>query len=265
VLLIAIGLIAGGALFVALASKRLRGRKVIVGSLALLVIATACMGSEETPPDRVKGESITRGDGNGGGNNDGEDDNGAPGEDDSLDDPAVEPGDGPDGEDDVPFGDDEPDGDLGDVADPIDDGIDDDAVAAPPPTEPETRVVRRVRTRTIDEEDLAIQASPSLNGDTRTISSGGGGHPTTRAGAALLSSDVVAQGKRLVASVSVSNTSERKRLHVTGDLLYKVAGFGTLNAGQIDELLNPGGEVTAQFEFRVPGGTFSAQPSFSAS
>jgi uncharacterized repeat protein (TIGR01451 family) len=261
IVMIAIGFVLAGAVLVVVTSRRLRGRRVIVGCVALLVLATACIGTQETPPDRVKGETITR---NQGGGVDGDNRDQAPGPEDEgndglLDEPALDPdNEGPNA-----------DGGPGDTAvDPLPDP-DDGSVAAPPaipiPSTPETRVVRRVRTRTVDDNDLAIESAASITAPAAIVSRSGGGRSSARVGGALLRSDVDVENGRLLATVEVANASSRRRLQVGGDLLFKIDGFGTLRAGGVDRVLNPNGEINAQFEFQLPSGSFSSQPSFSAS
>jgi hypothetical protein len=261
IIAIAIGMMVGGGMLVALTSRRLRGRRVIVASIALLILATACIGSEEPPPDRVKGETITRGDGeNGGGQNgDNSDQNGN--DDAQLDQPSVQPGNdgspdnGPDGTD------------PGDLAGPA--GIANvgagTSTTGPVPLAPETRTVRRVQKRTIDEDDLAVEAAPSFSGRATTVSMNGGRGSSASNGVARLTSSVDARGQRLVATVTLSNRSNKRKLHMSGDLLYRVGGFRMLRSQSIDHSLNPDGEVSATFEFRLPGGSTTTQPSFSAS
>jgi hypothetical protein len=261
IVLIAIGFLIAGAVLVVVTSRRLRGRRMIVGCMALLVLATACIGTEETPPDRVKGETITR---NGGGGDNGneppEDGTADEGNDGILDDPAVDPGsEGPNA-----------DAGPGDAsADPLTDPDEDGSIAAPPaipvPPAPESRVVRRVTTRTVDEDDLAIESAASITAPTATVSRSGGGRSSARVGGALLNSDVDVENGRLLATVELANASNRRRLQVGGDLLFKIEGFGTLRTGGVDRVLNPNGEISAQFEFQLPAGSFSSQPSFSAS
>jgi uncharacterized repeat protein (TIGR01451 family) len=256
---IAIALLMFGTLLVVLSSKRLRGRRVVVGCVALLAVATACF-AQDPPPDRVKGETITRngngpdGDGEGQDDQEGGDDQGI------LDDPALQPQDEDQGAG----------GRAGGAGDPSDDVDLDDALAGPAAVvpvapEPQTRVVRRVGTRTIGEDDLQIGSATSIAGVSRSVSGSGGGAGTvTRVGAARLRATVAPEGDHQVATVVMTNMSRLKRLQVNGNLLLKVAGFGTLRGGGVNRVLNPNGEVTAHFEFRLPAGSFTIQPSFSA-
>jgi uncharacterized repeat protein (TIGR01451 family) len=255
IVMIAIAFLLIGTLLIVLSSKRLRGRRVVVGCVALLAVATACF-AQDPPPDRVKGETITR-DGNGRDDGQQGQDDQAGGDDQGiLDDPAVEPEDQGAGDQGGGPGNPSDDVDLdGGLAGP----------AAPVVPAPQTRVVRRVGTRTIDEDDLQIASATSIAGASRSVSgSGGGTGAITRVGSARLRAGVAPKGEHLVATVVMTNMSQLKRLQVNGNLLLQVEGFGTLRTGGVDRVLNPNGEVTAHFEFRLPAGSFTIQPSYSA-
>jgi uncharacterized repeat protein (TIGR01451 family) len=255
---IAIAFMLAGTLLIVLSSKRLRGRRVVVGCVALLAVATACF-AQDPPPDRVKGETITR-DGNGSNGGGGQDDQAGDDDQGILDDPAIDPDDGDQGTGGQGEGAAVPSGDVD-----LDDALAGPAAVVPIVPQPQTRVVRRVGTRTIDEDDLQIGSASSIAGASRSVSgSGGGAGASTRVGASRLRANVTPKGDHFVATVVMTNMSRLKRLQVNGNLLLQVAGFGTLRAGGVNRVLNPNGEVTAHFEFKLPAGSFTIQPSFSA-
>ena len=277
--LVAVGvlLVFIGALSVRIASGGADRRRVAVAALALLLVGGACISNDSEPGEpRVKGVQIERtnpGDPQGPADPDDGSTPGDPGpvDDDEQPDGSNPNGGQPDGNDDSPT--------TTDLDSPT--AIDPDAPLteiALVPGPPVTRTVSRVKVVTITAEDLPVLELGSVKDTGTATFSWNDGSSTI--GSAASSTSAVAGGVELTAQVSpggdgmvaiavLRNTSERSRVAVNGNLALELSGPGgrlaTLEGVALDLLLNPGGQTTASFNFRLPSGSYGATALFQAS
>ena len=277
-------LIALGWVLVHATSVHADRRRIAVGSLALLLVAGACMtnGGDEKVEPRVLGTQLTRSP------------DAAPADDDPI--PEGDPGDDvTDPDNDAPDEDapDEgpADGDNSDGADGRDEAGDTDGSADPDatdgadgsgtttvlvPGDPVTTFERDVDIITITADDLAVVDLASARGSTLSFGWDDGARAVTQATSsqttvddvADLSAQISTAGPGMKLTVSVTNVSEDTVLHVDGRLAVGLsAGGGShmLEGPALDEDLNPGGSSSASFSFRLPSGAYSATASFLAS
>lgn len=282
-----LALVGLGALLVRFGSGGADRRRVLAVALLLLLIGGACIssdsGSDEGPGDtRVKGREIERNDPDAD-----EDDNGPGSPPDGTAD-NNDPGDGPadDGDGDGPSGDGSADG-TSDNDTPDDQSDEDPPAAAQPPGEPSEEVLvpgppvttfeRSVRTVTLTEDELAVEAVGSID-DARTASfhwsdgggvAAGGSASSQHEGLVRMTTSVVGAGEGMRATVTLDNVSERTKVRVIGRFDLELSGsgggvLGTLRGGNVDVVLNPGGGSSAAFIFRLPSGDYAAQGIFQA-
>ena len=76
-------------------------------------------------------------------------------------------------------------------------------------------------------------------------------------------------GNGMRSTVTLTNVSDSERLLVRGELVLEIAGDNgasiRLTSNGLDEVLDPGDEVFAEFVLAVPSGSYTVHPSFSAS
>lgn len=238
-------------------------RRVGIVCLVVLLAAIGCTSDDDSPPDgpdaRVKGKQIQRGETEEEPNDVAAPDQDVPDED-ARDGQgraeAPEPADGDDDQD--------------------DDGLDEVTTqppVAPVPPEPSVEVVRRTRVVVVEANDLPVvspgsavgdampagwdDSSGRLSGDLRSASS------VTKG--VWLKTTLRAQGGGILAEVVLTNVSPDARLSVEGRLGLKIQSSGaeeTLRGSKLSQTLNPKGEATARFRFRLPNGSFNATPLF---
>ncbi|MDQ3954274.1 MAG: hypothetical protein M3285_01830 [Actinomycetota bacterium] len=273
--LIAVALVGMGIGLLFLARRGVEARRLTSVALLALLLGTACMANDGDPsatPEispRVKGTQIERGDGNDAGPDQDTQDQGPDGEDNTDADRDTTP--------------DENDGDPSTDIDndpPADDSDDDVELPGDPnedlagPTAPEVRTVRTVRTITIGEADLPVVNLASFSG-TDALSFGWNDPSTSLTHASSATSSAPGEAARLATSISpsgsgmrvtvtLSNPSSRRRLAVDGHVSLRVGGE-QLSGPATNVILNPDGEVSKSFSFRLPSGNYTARPTFSAS
>ena len=266
---VAVGLILTGAALLRIASRRVEPKRLTAAAFLLVLVATACVsndGGERAAPEvspRVKGRQIERGDRPG-------DDQGDPGAE-AGDDDGAQPGAPPDAADDT--GPAAPD--AGDGTGPTTDGLDDpDEVVVLVPGEPEVRFVRRVRVETIGATDLPVAEVGSLGSGPATFTwndaAGALGSATSsRTGTDLarVATTLADGGPGITATVTLKNISTRTRLAVGGRLSLRLSGGVSeiLTTTVSERVLNPGGEVSESFTFRLPSGTYGARALYRSS
>lgn len=263
-------------------------RRIAVGSLVLLLVAGACMsnGGDEDVEPRVLGTQLTRSP------------DPAPADDDPV--PEDDPGDNvTDPDDDTP--DEEAseggptEGDNSDDAngrDGAEGAADDDNGSAAPdgpddadgsgtttvlvPGDPITTFERDVDFITITADDLAVTDLASARGSALSFGWDDGSGSVTQATSsqstiddvADLSAQISTAGRGMNLTVSVTNVSVDRVLHVDGRLAVELSAGGgphILQGPALNEDLNPGGSSSASFSFRLPTGAYSAAASFLAS
>lgn len=251
-------LLVGGAL--AVIAARDRSRRMPLLAILGAALLTACVASSTndgpsanvspsaSESDRVLGERVERGDDNGSGGGD-------------------EAGDGAD---------EGRDGDSGDDRGTGDDATDGPSDGASPELETITTFVPVV----VEEEVRVPAAAPvelgSIAGDNAlTFTWDEAGHEVTTATSsrtfdpdAITSLEVRQEvGRTLSSPVVLTNVSDGD-VQVTGRLTLTLSGSAgavTLTSSSIDEVLAPGGSVTAGFGYLLPSGTYSVTASFEGS
>ena len=159
----------------------------------------------------------------------------------------------------------------------------DDATATEPavagPVEPVTRVVyeevSEVVTVVVPVAELPLETlGPRAGDNTFSFSWAPGTGDLQGTSGRMLTADATeellvglsTQGDRLVASVTLTNLADRRRLHVDGRLtLQVVAADGrssTLSSDPIDVVLDPGAATVADLAFSLPSGSYSAKGTF---
>ena len=290
-------MIALGVLTLRLSSRRREPRRLVATALLVLLVGAACVSNDSEPGDsglqgegdRVKGRQIVRGD-----NEDdaaqqepesepdarpdsNQDDapNDQPGNESAADDAPADPqADDTDDTEDTEDTDTTPDaeGDDGVVEDD-DDGAEDTLVLGPPIT----RTERRTRLVTITEDDLPVLSAESVFG-ARPVSFGWddaagavtqpGSSPSLGGQEGVeLTVEISPAGRGMRATVILRNLNRRSRLAVAGTLGLTIAGdrsSTTLQGEESEVVLNPGGEATASFSYRLPTGSYTARPFFRA-
>jgi uncharacterized repeat protein (TIGR01451 family)/LPXTG-motif cell wall-anchored protein len=80
--------------------------------------------------------------------------------------------------------------------------------------------------------------------------------------------DIVLEDGAIHATARARNVSDDHRVHLTGNLLYDITSDGgpvaQFSSDDIDTVLEPGGEVSADFAHLLPTGTYFATAGFSA-
>jgi uncharacterized repeat protein (TIGR01451 family) len=276
--LVALGLVMTGIALLVIARRGAQARRLTSVLLLALLIGTACVSNDGDPsaaPEispRVKGRQIERGDlGNG------------PEADQDAQDEDSDGGQDPDGTDDrgpADEGDDEGDGDADDTDSPdadseeLPDDLDEDLAGPTSPAPPEVRTVTTVRTVTIGEADLPVVPLTTFSGgDALSFGWNDGSTSITQASSASsaapndvarLATSISPSGNGMRVTVTLINPSSSRRLAVEGRLALQVGGE-VLRGPGTDVTLNPNGEVSRSFTFRLPSGNYTARPSFSAS
>ncbi|MDQ3985069.1 MAG: hypothetical protein M3280_01025 [Actinomycetota bacterium] len=259
----ALVLIFTGVALLRIASARVRPKRLAASSLLLLLVATACVSNDGGPdgaaPEvspRVKGRQIERGDGGG-----------------ERDEPAPTPG---EDDRDAPGGPTGPDEGPGPLPPEDDDESEPepDEVVVLVPGEPEVRFVRRVRVETVDERDLPIRQVGSIrSGPARftwndaAAAMGGAASARARTGVAEVTTTLADDGTGIRATVTLRNISTGTRLAVDGRLSLQITGGVSeiLTGSASRRVLNPGGELSESFTFRLPSGTYGARAVFQPS
>ena len=81
-----------------------------------------------------------------------------------------------------------------------------------------------------------------------------------------MTTTVVPSGTGMRATVTIANVAERTRAELSGriDLVISAGGgaLATLTGETVDVTLNPDGETSASFTFRLPTGSYSAMGVF---
>jgi uncharacterized repeat protein (TIGR01451 family) len=279
--LLGMALIALGMVVVHATSVNTDRRRIAVGSLALVLVAGACMsnGGDEVEP-RVLGTQLTRSPDPAPAEDDGpteaDTDTGPVDGDDDPSDPA-------DSDDDTDEGDDNgPTGDGSDGQDDADEGIGDDSsgdgsetTTVLVPGDPITTFEEDVDFVTITGDDLPVRALGSAEGSTMTFGWNDSSSSITQVissnslveGIADLSAQISPAGPGMKLTVSITNAAEATVLGLDGTLALELdaGGTHTLKSEPVDVELNPGGASSASFSFRLPSGSYSARAVFLSS
>ena len=147
------------------------------------------------------------------------------------------------------------------------------ATGAPDP-EP-VKVVEIVR---IGLEDLPVESLESRDGDNTVsfvwdesagITGASSGTRFVRGSGAELLTDLTTHDGAIVNRLTLTNTHDDVRLEVEGRLVHEVYSgsrlVARLRSAPIDEVLAPGGSVTARFSYLVPTGDYVVRAHFEAS
>ena len=278
-----------------LASGRDGRRRVVTVAFLLLIVGAAGVANDAGPNEsslpegdtRVKGREITRGEDPGGDTDAAQDGNQAAddepnrqepdggrvrdGDQDAAENDAANAGDAGAGAADDEDRVDQSDGDTEADGDGVQPGTEEVLVPGPPVT----RIQRRARVVTITEDDLPIVGAGSVRGArpssfgwddvTRSLTHATSSSSPDDEGLVELTTEITPAGKGIRATVTLQNLGLRTRTRVSGRLSLTISGGaagGTLRSNPVDVVLNPEGETTAAFNFRLPSGSYTARPTF---
>lgn len=144
------------------------------------------------------------------------------------------------------------------------------------PGDPVTTFDRNVDFVTITAVDLSVHQLGPAEGSQTTFAWDDSAGAITQAtssnsiveGMAELSTQVAPQGSGMQLTVTLTNVAEQT-LGLSGNLAVEISRGGgggrVLESGPVDLVLNPEGQTTAEFAFRLPSGTYGARALFRAS
>lgn len=271
-----------GVVLVHVGSGKSDRRRVGGASVILLLVAGACMSNNGDIEPEVLGTQITR-------SPDTPATEAPPTEAPPTEDPGSNPGDGPtDPNDGTGPTDPGNDGSGGNGSPGAGDGTGSngsgngsaggpDTTVVLVPGDPVTTFERNVDFVTVTAGDLPVHQLGSAQGSNTTFAWDDSASAITQAassnsiveGVAELSAQVVPQGRGMRLTVTLTNVAEQTRLGLRGNLAVEISTGGgggrVLESGAVDLVLNPQGQTTAEFAFRLPSGAYGARALFQSS
>lgn len=262
-----------GVVLVHVSSGNSDRRRVGAASVILLLVAGACITNNADIEPEVLGTQITR-------SPEVPATDAPPTEAPPTDGSGANPGEGPSDPNNGPGPTDPGNDSSGGNGSP---GSDGNGSAAPDttlvlvPGDPVTTFERKVDFVTVTAGDLPVHQLGSAQGSGTTFSWDDSAGAITQAtssnsiveGVASLSAQVSPQGDGMQLIVTLTNVAGQTRLGLSGNLAVEISRGGgggrVLESGPVDLVLNPQGETTAEFAFRLPTGTYGARALFQAS